>query len=489
LSARSAPAAWPPRQRLMVFVPSTPAAIAYLGPRAFAPLADRHDLTLVCHPEVHLGDLDLRDFKEVIVLAPEPAKRASRRVWMMYFGMWANRKATRRFNNSFERVFTMNLAYASWWTLFKRYYLPAAVPPVGRLISRLMEWKVGRNTELQAVIERVQPDLIIGHGRGYDARDIDLTNAARRAGVPLMSLQLNWDVYAHRGVLPALPDYVGAWGYQSSVWTEFIHALPPRRTFVLGPPFSDLLRSPHPEPREALMAKLGLPAGTTVLLLAGCGRGVNETGILIMLEAAIEAGILKNCCVVYRPHPLRHRPRYEPNYFEQHFKHVFLDVGMAERYRDAVERQSAMSKRGEIPMDYGHVRQLFSVVSVMIAPITTFMLEAAYFGIPSVEIAFVDEANEAQGNRFDLPMSSYFQGLPGVFVCTSPRAIVGKMLEALAFSEDAARVAALRAHVGGAVYTDGVEVKDRLADAVDRVLHGTAASRYHHLTPWRERDW
>jgi hypothetical protein len=477
------------RRRIMVFVPSTPAAISYLGTRAFAPLAEHHDLHLVCHSEVHLGDLDLRDFTDVTVLSPDVPHRSRLRVWMMYFGMWANRKVTRRFSNSFERVFTMNLAYASWWRLFKLYYLPAFFPPVARLLTRVMEWYAGRNVELQALIERVQPELIIGHGRGYDARDIDLTKAAQRAGVPIMSLQLNWDVFAHRGVLPALPDYVGVWGYQSSVWTEFIHALPKRRTFLVGAPFSDLLRAPHPDSREALMARLGLPAGNTVLLLAGCGRGVNETGILILLEAAIEAGVLKDCCVVYRPHPLRHRPRYEPNYFEQNFKHVFLDVTMAARYREAVGRNSAMSKRGEIPMDYRYVRELFSVVSAMIAPITTFMLEAAYFGIPSVEIAFVDEANEAQNNRFDLPMSSYFQGLPGVFVCTSPLVLVGKVLEALAFVGDPERLAVLRAHVRGAVYADGAEVKDRIADAVNRVLRGTAVSRFHHLTPWTERDW
>lgn len=473
----------------MIFVPSTPAAINYLGTRAFAPLADRYDLSLVCDPEVHLGGLDLSDFTEVTVLSPDAPHRSRRRVWMMYFGMWANRRVTRRFSNSFERVFTMNLAYASRWMLFKMYYLPAFFPPVARLITRVMEWHAGRNAELQATIERIRPDLIIGHGRGYDARDIDLTKSAKRAGVPIMSLQLNWDVFAHRGVLPVLPDYVGVWGYQSSVWTEFIHALPKRRTFLAGAPFSDLLRTPHPDSRDALMTRLGLPAGKTVLLVAGCGRGVNETGLLILLEAAIEAGILKDCCVVYRPHPLRHRPRYEPNFFEQNFKHVFLDVRMAARYREAVERKSAMSKRGEIPMDYRYVRELFSVVSVMIAPITTFMLEAAYFGIPSVEIAFVDEANEAQGNRFDLPMSSYFQGLPGVFVCTAPRALVGKVLEGLAFAGDPERVAVLRAHVRAAVYADDAGVKDRLADAVDRVLHGTAVSRCHHLTPWRERDW
>jgi hypothetical protein len=473
----------------MVFVPSTPAAIAYLGTRAFAPLAAEYDLHLVCHPEVHLGDLDLTDFKDVTILSPEAPHRSRLRVWMMYFGMWANRKVTRRFSNSFERVFTMNLAYASRWRLFKLYYLPAAFPPVARLITRVMEWYAGRNAELQGIIERMGPALVIGHGRGYDARDIDLTKAAQRAGVPIMSLQLNWDVFAHRGVLPALPDYVGVWGYQSSVWTEFIHRIPKRRTFLVGAPFSDLLRTPHPDPRETLMARLGLPPGKTVLLLAGCGRGVNETGILILLEAAIEAGVLKDCCVVYRPHPLRHRPRYEPNYFAQNFKHVFLDVTMAARYREAVERNSPMSKRGEIPMDYRYVRELFSVVSVMIAPITTFMLEAAYFGIPSVEIAFVDEANEAQNNRFDLPMSSYFQGLPGVFVCTSPVALVSKVLAALAFVGDPDRVEALRAHVRGAVYADGAEVKDRVADAVGRVLRGTAASRYHFLTPWSERDW
>jgi hypothetical protein len=419
---------------------------------------------------VHLGDLDVRDFKEVIVLGADSPRRSQLRVWMMYFGMWTNRKITRRFSNSFERVFTMNLAYASRLRLLKSYYLPGCIPFVARLITRVMEWYAGRNAELQAIIERIKPALIIGHGRGYDARDIDLTKAAHRAGVPIVSLQLNWDVFAHRGVLPALPDYVGVWGYQSSVWTEFIHRLPKRRTFMLGAPFSDLLRTRHPDPREALMARLGLPEGKTVLLLAGCGRGVNETGLLIVLEAAIEAGILKDCCVVYRPHPLRHRPRYEPNFFEQGFKHVVLDATMAERYRDAVERKSAMSKRGEIPMDYRYVRELFSVVSVMIAPITTFMLEAAYFGIPSVEIAFVDEANEAQNNRFDLPL-------------------VTKVLDAVAFVGDLDRVAALRAHVRGALYADDVEVKDRIAAVVERVLGGTRPSRYQHLTPWDERDW
>jgi hypothetical protein len=249
----------------------------------------------------------------------------------------------------------------------------------------------------------------------------------------------------------------------------------------MGAPFADLLKTPDPTPRETLLARFGLPPGKTVLLLAGCGRGTNETGLLILIEAAIEAGLLKDCCVIYRPHPLRHCPRYEPNYFEQDFKHVFLDPMMAERYRAAVTGKTAMSKRGEIPMDYRYVRELFSVVSVMIAPITTFMLEAAYFGIPSVEIAFVDEANEAQNNRYDLPMSSYFQALPGVFVCLSPREIVPKVQQALAFVAEPRNVAVMKAHVQAAVYTDGTEVKDRIVEAVESVLSRAPASTRHYL--------
>jgi hypothetical protein len=457
--------------------------IQFLRAGVFAPLAERYDLYLVCYAGVHLGDADLGAFKEVITLKPERAGRSQLRIWMMYFAMWSGRHVTRHFSNSFERVFTMNLSYASRWQLWRQYYLPAAIPWLARLLTRFMEWRVGGNPEVVETIRRLQPDLIIGHARGYDAQDIDLLKAAKKLRVPVMTLQLNWDVFAHRGVVPAQPDYLGVWGFQSGLWTEYIQGVPKERTFLLGPPFSDLLRAPDPTPREVLCAELGLPPDKRVVLVAGCGRGTNETGLLIMLEAAIEAKLLPDCCVIYRPHPTRHRPRYEPSFFEQRFRHVVLDPMMAERYREAVERNRAMSKKGEIPIDYGYARRLFTVVSAMVAPITTFMLEAAYFGIPSVEIAFVDEANEAQNNRFDLPMSSYFQGLPGVFVCLSPEQLVAKVSQALAFAQNPREVEAMRSHVRAAVYSDGAEVKERLADAVERVLTGATPSRYQHLVP------
>src|SRR5262249_60010026 len=87
------------------------------------------------------------------------------------------------------------------------------------------------------------------------------------------------------------------------------------RIVRLGAAQFDIYRRPPKISPAEFRRKLGVPAGAKILLYAGSSKGLNESRHLQLLEQAIEGGTLRNCFVVYRPHPWRQYPEGEADFF------------------------------------------------------------------------------------------------------------------------------------------------------------------------------
>ena len=278
---------------------------------------------------------------------------------------------------------------------------------------------------------------------------------------------------------------MGVWGYQSAIWSEKIQGMHRSRIFMLGTTFAEAMKQIHEKnPADHIRERLGLPKNKRILLFAGAARGGNEVSKLIMLEEAIENGILRDCCVFYRPHPFRLAVVTEPNFFQQNFKHVIIDPTLEERFRQFWTDDGIKPfprKASKFPRDFRHTVDLFSISSVMIAPITTYMLEALWFGIPCVEIGYVDSENSRFNIRYDIPSSAALQCLPSSFACMHPDQLLDTVNDALQFGELQRNMEVSRRYLGNLVCDDDMPFGERIVNAADAILNHRKDGIHHFL--------
>ncbi|NQT71914.1 MAG: hypothetical protein HQ553_03990 [Chloroflexi bacterium] len=227
-----------------------------------------------------------------------------------------------------------------------------------------------------------------------------------------------------------------------------------------------------------------LPLDKKVILFAGSARGGNEVSKLLMLEESIENGILRDCCVFYRPHPFRLAVVTEPNFFHQDFKHVILDPTLKERFHhfwtdDGIK--PFPRKTTKFPRDFRHTYKVFSISSVMVATITTYMVEAMWFGLTCVEIGYVGTANKQFNIRYDIASSAALQCLPSSFACMHPDQLVDTINDALRFGESQQNIEVSRKYLANLVYDDDMPFGERIMNVVDTILYHRKDGTYHFL--------
>jgi len=467
-------------KKILVFLPTNPAAYPFSQANAFSELQKHFDVYLVYNKRaVFIDDVRTEGFTRVMAW-DQPIKR--KRSWMMFLNMWGHRRATKSFGDSFKRIFQMDMEQRNWLYRFLFFYLPGFSYRWTSFLLQFIEQWMGEDKTLAKLVDEIKPNLIIGMLCGYSAYDIDPIKIAQKRKIPTLYLQVGWDNIPHRGLLPYKMDYLGAWGYQSAMFAELIQGIPKRRIFLMGCPFGEVLREPPKRPSEEIRRTLQLPLGKKVLFFAGVSHVGNEVGLLDLLEKFIEEGKLPNCCVLYRPHPYRQFTKNEPNFFERHYKHIYLDPQMKERFRRHIEEKAYMTGHQErLERSYAYNREILSISSILIAPISTFVAEALYCGVPSVVVSFVGKDHAKYSIRYDMATNQFYHAVPGVFNSFSPSDLLAKCRQALSFSENEHRAHIIRSHLNSIAYQDEFSFAQRIDYAVQSILNTNGQSLYHYL--------
>jgi CDP-glycerol glycerophosphotransferase (TagB/SpsB family) len=197
-------------------------------------------------------------------------------------------------------------------------------------------------------------------------------------GKPTVFIMNSWDNPATKAMLVGLPSRLVVWGEQTRDHAIRHMNVPPERVIGLGVAQFDLYRNPPMETPADYKGRLGVPLGHKVLLYAGSSNGLNETNHLLRLEEAVERGELKNCVILYRPHPWRAYPAGEKDYHSLAWKHVTLDPAM-----EACYRTSRKKERIHVELaNYENTHVTLSAVDAVISPLSTILLEAALHGKP-----------------------------------------------------------------------------------------------------------
>src|SRR5262249_38695570 len=151
-------------------------------------------------------------------------------------------------------------------------------------------------------------------------------------------------------------------------------------------------------------------------LYAGSSKGLDETRQLRHLDFWIASGRIKNCVVVYRPHPWRQYPPGETDFFEREWRHVVMDPSMIESYQ-----RSRGGDRMYVELaDYEEAHVALSAADCVVSPMSTMLLEAAMHGKPVM--GFLDRSPKRTA-AYAVGHMQFFQwlfSLDGAYLCDNP---------------------------------------------------------------------
>lgn len=269
---------------------------------------------------------------------------------------------------------------------------------------QVMLARIGDNEALNRLLTEERPDVII-HPTVLEGLFVsDLIRWGKKHRMPAIFVMNSWDNPSTKAMMVGHSDRLVVWGEQTRKDAIQHMRTPAESVVCLGAAQFDLYRRPSKIPVAEYRKKLGVPERTRVLMYAGSSKGLNESRHLMMLEHAIEEGVLKDCFVVYRPHPWRAYPEGEADFFSMTWKHVVLDPSM-----EACYRLSRTGQRIHIELaDYEDTHVTLSAVDAVISPLSTILLEAALHGKPVA--AYLPDEDMTQNNFiFTVANMSYFK--------------------------------------------------------------------------------
>ena len=475
-------------KKILIFSPSLVTSNAFFSQsRIFHDIAENYDISICCDTEPSKGtDLTvLKNSGFVNVFGVNIPLR--NRKWR--YAQWQiNILAGKKYSRNCEIMLDTDKLSLSWGSIY--IYLRHLIFSIiggcswlAKLSNRCIESYLGVDNDILAVIRIVQPDIIITALAGFSYLEIEGIKAAKHSAIPIIGLQYGWDSIAKHGIRPFMPDYVGVWGYQSGIYAEKMHQVPPERIFHIGAPFADKFKEQSQKSDAEILSELGLPTGKKNLFFVGSIWAFNEVRLLKLLDDAIEAGILQDCCIFFRPHPFRHTSQGDLNYYDQQFKHVYLDPMLAQKFKCSLESGKAFPfDKGKVGVDNEYTKNILSISSVIISSLSTMMLQGALLGVTSVAVIFVDKENEKYWRRCEFEHLELIRGMPGVILSRTPVDLIKCCQRSLECSQDKQLVAAMKKHVEIAIYNDSLTYSQRLQNAINAILFPHENSIFNFLS-------
>jgi hypothetical protein len=238
-----------------------------------------------------------------------------------------------------------------------------SLPIVYNWYSRQIINKAGRNVPLESAIDNYRPDIIL-HPTVLDGLFIsDLAMITNERNIPFVALMNSWDNPSTKAQTIRPPDWLCVWGEQTRQHAVEFLGIPPDRIRIMGAAQFEVYREPVSVSREELCRLMGIDPAKKLILYAG---------------RAVEEDALKNCHIIFRPHPWRAPGEDEPDFYDIAWKYVSMDPSMKSFYRSPKNKgQSGMNLT-----DYRDTHNILSAIDLLVSNMSTILLEAALHGKP-----------------------------------------------------------------------------------------------------------
>lgn len=366
----------------------------------------------------------------------------------------------------------MAVVRGKWRT---NYYHFLSLPGLFPLVQARLQRQMGVYEPLLDFVRDQNPDVIIHPSllAGYFINELLIIS--RRRSIPLVIMMNSWDNPSTKAMNTGHPDRLIVWGPQSKQHAIQYLGMSPESIEEFGAAQFQLYRDPLKESEAALRKEFHVPNDLPVLLYGGGCKGVNESAHLKMIDEKIDSGEISPCHVLYRPHPWRGGlAPGEQNFFDLRLRHVTMDPHLEDYYCRTADAHCA----GFDLADYQVTKRLLSLVSGVISPLSTILLESIIFGKPVlVYFSKTDQcslASTVYGIGIRLAHFKDFWGEPGIEVCNDDAQLPAACNRLLVNSQDESIRTGLRAHAEKFVVMNGPTYGERLVTLVDQLTHRRA---------------
>lgn len=171
------------------------------------------------------------------------------------------------------------------------------------------------------IIQKEKPELILYPTCGFETSTLDFLKISKKNKIKSIFLIDNWDNLSSKMVFPILPKKIYVWGKQSQEHAINIHNFEKKNVEIIGTPRFDVYK------KRLKVKKIK----KKYILFLGQFLPYNEEEVLNYLEDIISNNyLLKNCKIIYRPHPWRSETN---NINFKNFKNVILDPQIEKHFK------------------------------------------------------------------------------------------------------------------------------------------------------------
>lgn len=352
------------------------------------------------------------------------------------------------------------------------YYTFLSWPGVYELFRRRFLKRQGVYEPLKELIRREKPSIIFHPTvlAGYYVNELPFISEAM--GIPLVFLMNSWDNPSVKALGTSYPNKLVVWGEQTRKHAIEYMRMPEDDVLCFGAAQFQVYREPVIESDTELREIFKVPKELPILLYGGASKGAHESKYLKLLDDLIEQGRVPKCHVIYRPHPWRGElGEGEVSFFDLECRHITMDPFMEPYYR----RATTDGQTGIEMADYAVTRKLLHLVTAVISPLSTILLESVILGKPVLMFFPRDDLGTQAGRHTKLALNmvhfSDFWGVPGVNVCQDEVAFARSCESILTQAADSDVCDGLKRHAEHFLVLEGPSYGERIATLADQLTN------------------
>lgn len=354
--------------------------------------------------------------------------------------------------------------------LHTAYYVLLSLPGIYPLFRSRFLAKQGIYQPLRDLILEQKPAIIFHPTilAGHFVNELPVI--CKSLQIPLVFLMNSWDNPSVKALGMAYPDKLVVWGEQTRQHAVEFMRMREEDVLCFGAAQFQIYREPVSETEVELRIMFKVPNGLPVLLYGGASKGAHESKYLKLLDDLIEQGTIPPCHVIYRPHPWRGElGQGETSFFDLGCRHITMDPFMEPYYR----RVTTVGQIGIEMADYTITRRLLQLVTAVISPLSTILLEAVILGKPVLMFFPNSDLHTPAGrhtqNALQMAHFADFWGAPGVNVCQDEHAFPEQCRTLLSQAANPVIRQSLLRHAQYFLVLDGPSYGERVRQLADQL--------------------
>lgn len=270
------------------------------------------------------------------------------------------------------------------------------LPFIFKVFTKIVNLFISRtpNIFMKEILHREKPDLII-HPSVLEGNYIDdVIFYGNQFKKPVIVIMNSWDNPLTKRSVVNKDYFLLVWGKQTENHAIQYMGLRKEKVIKFGSAQFDIYNFDKSNKSKYFKNQYKFDLNTKTLLYAGSSKNSDEFSHLLLIDNAINSGLLPKINIIYRPHPWG-KCGYKGERFKHYkFDNVIYDLKM----KDYIFRDFNKDNSKYLP-DLESTKYLLDNVDMVISPLSTILLEAMILG--KVPLCLMTE-DEDQAEHFHM---------------------------------------------------------------------------------------